>query len=81
MTTLSRSMVRDYLKVKRNVRHFTPDLASRRVGYTHQKSIKKNSHALELESDEEERANRLMFESVPKFRSAMNTPYCSRERH
>ena len=80
VTTLSRSMVRDYLKEKRSVRHYTPDLASRRVGYSHVKPVNKNSHALELESDEEERAKRLVFKLVPKFRSAMNTPYASRER-
>jgi len=30
---LSRDMVRDYLKAKDGVRHFTPDLGTRRVSY------------------------------------------------
>ena len=33
VTRLSRHVVKDYIKAKRQVRHFTPDLGSRRVRF------------------------------------------------
>jgi hypothetical protein len=81
VTRLSRDMVRDYMKEKRNVRHSTPDLGSRRVCYNDGKAApEKEDDLLVLDEDTEERENRLEFKFVPKFRSAMNTPYQSRER-
>ena len=82
VTTLSRDMVSDFRRQKRTARQFTPDLASRRVGYHKIRAVRpsKKSKVLELESDEEEKAKRLNYDIEPKFRSTRNSPYHSRER-
>jgi hypothetical protein len=42
--------------------------------------VKNEEDVLVLDEEEDERQNRLEYALVPKFRSAMNTPYSSRER-
>ena len=79
-------MVRDYMDAKSRVRHYTPDLGNRRVKFQNHKGGKaaddgKKQDRLILEVDGDgERPAQLEYEPVAKFRSAMNTPYQSRER-
>ena len=75
-------MVRDYLSAKKQVRHFTPDLGSRRVRYDNAAANMKQQPVdkIVLQGDEADHRTQLEFERQPKFRSAMNTPYQSRER-
>lgn len=80
VTRLSREMVRDYMKAKDRVRHFTPDLGSRRIRFNRDEQTKqKVEDRIELILEDEERS-RLEFVPKPKFRSAMNTPYQSFEK-
>jgi len=81
VTRLSRDMVRDYLKAKARVRHFTPDFGNRRIRFSpaEQQRLSKTRDRVDLELQDDERSL-LEFNVRPKFRSAMNTPYSGCEK-